>query len=239
MMRLDRFLASVTGASRSQASGLIRSGRVSINGVPVRQPDLKINEKEDRVSLDGKACEYRQYHYLLLDKPTGVLTACRDSRQKTVLDLIPEGLRRSGISPVGRLDKDTSGLLLLTDDGAFAHRIISPKYGVQKTYLAETEGILTEEDTEVFRKGVTLQDGTRCLPAKLTILSRQRCLVTVQEGKYHQVRRMLAAVEAPVVTLRRIALGGLRLGSDSKEGALRELTDQELCMMFKLVGLEK
>ncbi len=238
MIRLDRFLSQTEGVTRTQASALIRAGRVTVDGIAVKKPETRIMEDAVSVCLDGSLCSYRHYRFLILDKPSGVLTACSDKRQRTVMDLLPPDLLRCGISPVGRLDKDTSGLLLLTNHGEFAHRIIAPKYGVRKKYYAEVESDLEQKDIELFRSGIVLRDGTECLPAELEILGPRSCCVTVQEGKYHQVKRMLAAAGKPVLSLRRLEIGGLRLDSDSKEGQLREMTDQELCMMFKLVGLE-
>ena len=167
-----------------------------------------------------------------MDKPTGVITAARDPKQKTVLELFPQEVRNQGIFPVGRLDKDTSGLLLFTDDGDFAHRVISPKSGIWKTYEAQVEGVLSSSDITCFAEGVCLKDGTRCRPAKLQLLGPDRCLVTVQEGKYHQVRRMLAAVGKPVLTLRRISVGGLRLDNESVPGTWRPLLEDEVSLVL-------
>ena len=239
MMRLDKYIADTSAMTRSQAARAIRGGLVLVNGVQVRKPEQRINEAEDRVQLEGKLCEFKKYRYFLLNKPTGIITASSDTRQKTVLDLFPPELRKQGLFPVGRLDKETSGLLLMTSDGEFAHRFISPKSGIDKVYDATVEGCLSPEDVERFRKGLVLGDGTECLPAGLTILSGNRCLVTVQEGKYHQVRRMLAAVGKPVKTLRRISVGPLQLEPGSDEGCYRELTDEELCILFNMLGMEK
>ena len=200
MMRLDRLIAASGLLSRSQAGKAVREGRVTVNGVVASRPEQKVREETDAISLDGVVLGYRARHYYLMDKPTGVITAARDPKQKTVLELFPQEVRNQGIFPVGRLDKDTSGLLLFTDDGDFAHRVISPKSGIWKTYEAQVEGVLSSSDITCFAEGVCLKDGTRCRPAKLQLLGPDRCLVTVQEGKYHQVRRMLAAVGKPVRT---------------------------------------
>ncbi len=239
MIRLDKYLADASGITRSEAGREIRSGSVTVNAAVVRRPEQKIDEAADSVCRNGIPCIYRRFLYYLLDKPTGLITASVDKRQETVLDLFPPEIRRKGIAPVGRLDKDTSGLLLLTNDGEFAHRVISPKYGVQKVYRATVNGSLSREDQERFRKGLILADGTECLPAVLEILGTSECLVTVQEGKYHQVRRMLAAVGKPVLTLRRISVGPLQIESGPGEGKFRELTEKELCIMFKLLHMEK
>lgn len=239
MMRLDRFVADTSGLTRSQAAKVIRSGEVRINGTAVRKPDQKIDEDRDQIEVSGEPCVYRRFRYFLLDKPTGVITASRDSRQETVLDLFSQEIRKQGIFPVGRLDKDTSGLLLLTNDGEFAHRVISPRSGISKVYHARVDGVLSPEDAERFREGLVLADGTRCLPAELEILNDGECLVTVQEGKYHQVRRMLAATENPVLTLRRLSIGPLKLDPALRPGQYRELTESELCIMFNALHMEK
>lgn len=232
MMRLDRLITAAAGLSRSQAGKAIRAGRVSVNGVTAEKPEQRVLEDTDSVLLDGKALCFQARHYYLLDKPTGVITAARDPKQKTVLDLFPPEVRKQGVFPVGRLDKDTSGLLLLTDDGDFAHRVISPKSGVLKVYEALVEGQLTQEDVKVFADGICLKDGTQCLPAKLEPLASDRCLVTVQEGKYHQVRRMLAAVGKPVLMLRRLSVGALSLEKGSVQGTWRQLSEEEAAHVF-------
>ena len=167
-----------------------------------------------------------------MDKPLGLITASRDREAGTVLDLLPAEVKKQGVFPVWRLDKDTSGLLLLTDDGDFAHRVISPGSHVNKIYLAEVEGTLLPETVLRFREGIVLKDGTECLPAKLEILRERTCLVTVQEGKYHQVRRMLAAAGNPVVTLRRLQIGALRLADNSEPGTWRQLSEEEKAKVF-------
>lgn len=230
-MRLDRFITATGGLSRSQAGKAVRAGRVSVNGRPVTAPDLKIDEECDIILLDGVPLRYRARHYILLDKPVGVITAARDPARPTVLELLPAEVRHTGVMPVGRLDKDTSGLLLLTDDGDFAHRVISPKSGVRKVYRATVAGTLTDADVRLFAEGVLLADGTRCLPAGLQLLSPDCCLVTVQEGKYHQVRRMLASAGKPVLTLRRLSVGGLSLPEDSVPGTWRELDEEEVSLV--------
>lgn len=239
MIRLDKVIADAAGLTRSEAGRAIRSGTVTVNEIVVRKPEQKIDENTAAVALNGTLCSYRRFRYFLLDKPTGLITASKDSRQETVLDLFPPEIRRLDIAPVGRLDKDTSGLLLLTNDGEFAHRVISPKYEVPKVYRATVERPLDPEDPERFQKGLVLADGTHCLPADLRILSDFDCLVTVREGKYHQVRRMLAAVGKPVLSLRRLSVGPLRVGPGPGTGRYRELTEKELCIMFKMLGMEK
>ena len=239
MIRLDRFVAETTEMTRSVASKAIRGGQVSVNNTIVRSPEMKIDEDADVVLVGGKECLYHRFRYLMLDKPTGVITASRDRRQETVLDLIPAELRRLGLFPVGRLDKDTSGLLFLTNDGEFAHRIISPRYAVSKVYYATVALTLSADAQEQFKQGIKLADGTQCLPAELELLEHNACRVTVQEGKYHQVRRMLAAVGSPVVTLRRLSVGGVEMDPAVGAGGWRDLDEQELCILFKLIHMEK
>ena len=233
MMRLDRLITAAAGLSRSQAGKAIRAGRVLVNGIVAEKPEQKVVEDTDRILLDGKELCFQARHYYLLDKPTGVITAAKDTKQRTVLDLFPPEVRRQGVFPVGRLDKDTSGLLLLTDDGDYAHRVISPKSGVMKVYEALVDGHLTQEDVKAFADGICLKDGTRCLPAKLELLSFDRCLVTVQEGKYHQVRRMLASLGKPVLTLRRLSVGALSLEKESVLGTWRQLSEEEAALVFE------
>lgn len=233
LMRLDKMLADQGVASRKELREIIRSGRVCVDGATETHPERKLDPTLAAVTLDGERVGYRRFQYYMLDKPVGVVTATEDRRQRTVLDLLPAELRRLGLFPVGRLDKDTSGLLLLTDDGDFAHRVISPKSCVKKRYYAEVEGEADEQDALAFSRGIVLGDGTRCLPAELELLGGGRCLVTVMEGKYHQVRRMLASRGKPVLALRRLSVGGLRLEESLGPGGFRELSEQDLCTLFK------
>lgn len=232
LIRLDKMLADEGLATRSQLKSMIKSGRVTVDGRVETRPEAKLDPALSAVCLDGKELGHKKYHYYMLDKPTGVLTATRDSKQKTVLELLSPQLQRLGLFPVGRLDKDTSGLLLLTDDGDFAHRVISPKFGVEKLYYARVEGEPGEQDVLAFEKGLVLKDGTQCLPAKLEIVSPGECLVQVHEGKYHQVRRMLASRGLPVVELRRLSIGALRLDAELGPGGWRELDENDLCSVF-------
>ncbi|MCR5090334.1 MAG: pseudouridine synthase [Oscillospiraceae bacterium] len=233
MMRLDRYLSACRALTRSQSVRAVREGRVQVNGQIQKKADFKIDEQKDAVLLDGTVCQYQKEHSYLLNKPAGVVTASRDRSQKTVLDLFPPEIRKQGIFPVGRLDKDTTGLLLLTTDGDLAHRILAPRYEVEKCYRVHIEGTLSGADVERFRKGLTLGDGTVCLPALLSILSPQDALVRIHEGKYHQVRRMFASVGKPVLELERIAVGGLMLEDNLRRGEFLELTEKDLCILFK------
>ena len=232
LIRLDKFICDQGLAGRKEVRQMIKAGRVRLDGVAVSAPDRKFDPEKALVELDGSPLGYARFRYYMMDKPTGVLTATRDGRQKTVLDLVTAEMRRMDIFPVGRLDKDTSGLLLLTNDGNFAHRVISPKSAVEKLYYAKVDGIPDRADCEAFQRGLTLSDGTRCLPAKLELLGGNECYVRVMEGKYHQVRRMLASREKPVLELRRLAVGGLRLDPALPPGGFRELSEEDLCRVF-------
>lgn len=232
MMRLDKLLSDMGIASRSELRQIIKSGRVMVDGLAVTAPEKRIDSDSTRISLDGRELKYRKFRYFMMDKPAGVLSATEDSRQETLLDLLPPELKRLGLFPVGRLDKDTSGLIILTNDGDFAHRVISPKSGIWKLYRARVDGQLDVGDVEAFEKGLVLGDGTACLPAKLELLPGGDCLVRVTEGKYHQVKRMLASRGAPVLELRRLAVGGLELDEKLGPGGFRELNEAELDRLF-------
>jgi pseudouridine synthase len=238
-MRLDRLLSELGVASRSELRQIIRSGRVRVGGQVVTTPECRVDPECDEISLDGARLCFRRFRYFMMDKPEGVLSVTEDRRQPTVLDLLPPELRRLGLFPVGRLDKDTSGLLLLTNDGDFSHRVISPKSGVEKRYRAEVEGVPDEADVKSFAEGIVLADGTQCLPAKLEITGDSVCFVTVMEGKYHQVKRMLAACGKPVVRLRRLSVGGLEIDESLGPGGIRELEDGDLCKVLSTFPLGK
>ena len=228
LIRLDKVLADLGLGSRRELKELIRGGHVRIDGVVCLKPEQKLDPERQKLSVDGEELLVRRLRYFMLDKPAGVVTATEDREQKTVLDLLPPELRRLGLFPVGRLDKDTSGLLLLTNDGEFAHRVISPKSCVEKRYYADINGEVTREDVAAFAAGLLLRDGTVCLPAGL----ERACCVTVTEGKYHQVKRMLASRGKPVQTLRRLSIGALVLDESLGPGGIRELTQEDLCKLF-------
>ena len=232
-VRLDKVLSELGVASRRELKQMIRSGRVSVNGQTVTEPEKHIDPEKDELCLDGAALRLRRFRYFMMDKPAGVLSVTEDRKQQTVLDLLPPELKRLGLFPVGRLDKGTGGLLILTNDGGFAHRVISPKAGVEKRYRAEVEGVPDEEDARAFAQGLILADGTRCLPAKLEITGGSVCFVTVMEGKYHQVKRMLASRGKPVRRLRRLSVGELEIGEDLGPGGFRELEENDLCKVLK------
>ena len=232
-MRLDRLLSELGAASRSELRQIIRRGRVSVDGVVVTEPERRVDPEGSEIRLDGELLTYRRFRYFMMDKPAGVLSVTEDRKQKTVLNLLPPELKRLDLFPVGRLDKDTSGLLILTNDGDFAHRVISPKSGVEKRYRAEVGGVPDEEDVKAFAEGLTLGDGTKCLPARLEITGANICYVTVMEGKYHQVKRMLASRGKPVVSLRRLSVGALELDEALGPGGFRELEKNDLCKVLR------
>ena len=232
-MRLDKLLSECGVASRKEIRQLIRSGRVSVDGAAAASPEMKLDPYKALVCLDGTKIEYAKYHYYMMNKPAGVLSATDDGRQKTVLDLVTPEMKKMGLFPVGRLDKDTTGLLLLTNDGNFAHRVISPKSGIVKAYHARTEAPVDGTDVAAFEAGLTLGDGTKCLPAGLKLLPDGSCLVEVMEGKYHQVKRMLASRGKPVTELKRLSIGGLKLDETLLPGGFRALEENELCSVMK------
>lgn len=222
MQRLDKILSEAGCGSRKELRAAIRAGRVTVDGACVRDEAQKFDEKTARITLDGAQVEMKRSVLVMLHKPAGYVTSTDDPASPTVMELLPARYRAFGVAPAGRLDKQTEGLLLLTNDGALAHRIISPRHGVWKTYYCEHEGAASGADEAAFAAGLTLADGTKCLPAKLISQGEGRSLVFVQEGKYHQVRRMMAARGMPVTYLRRLAEGGLGLG-DLAKGEFREL----------------
>ena len=239
-MRLDRLLTTLAVGSRSQVKVMLRAGRVTINGQVVRNADARV-QPGDMLSLDQQPLDAHVTRHVLLNKPCGVLTAARDPKQPTVLDLLPPVYRACGCMPVGRLDKDTSGLLLLTTDGELAHRLLSPKRHVWKCYEATVDGPLDGQDIAAFAAGLTLSDFT-ALPAELTILrscaQEAVAQVRVREGKFHQVRRMFAARGRTVTALRRLSLGPLVLDAALQPGEYRELTAQELAQLLAAVSKE-
>lgn len=227
MERLDKIISATGKKSRREVREMVRQGRVLVDGKPAPAADMKVDPQTAVILLDGEQLGYEKFTYVMLHKPAGVLTATEDRRQETVLDLLPPELRRRALSPVGRLDKDTEGLLLLTNDGQLAHRLLSPKSHVDKVYYARVDGALEPGDIAAFAAGMTLGDGLECLPAGLEILSPTEALVTLREGKFHQVKRMLAARGKPVLYLKRLSMGRLRLDPALAPGAWRMLTEEE------------
>lgn len=227
MERLDKLLAGTGRWSRKEVKELIRAGRITANGRTAARPEEKY-APDAVITVDGERVGCGGLCYLMLYKPAGFLSATEDPRQKTVLELLPEHLRRIGLFPAGRLDKDTEGLLLLTNDGVLAHELLSPKKHVDKTYFVQVDGALDQEDADAFAAGMTLEDGYTCLSAGLELLERpDEALVTLREGKYHQIKRMLAVRGKPVRYLKRLSMGPLRLDDMLEKGQWRELTEQE------------
>ena len=226
--RLDKILSGTGRWSRREVKDLVKAGRVTADGAVVAGPEDKFDREAVELRVDGEAVDGERYCYLMLHKPGGVLSATEDPKQPTVLDLLPPHLRRVGLFPVGRLDKDTEGLLLLTNDGPLGHRLLAPKKHVDKVYFVRVEGRLDQEDRRAFRTGMVLGDGLRCLPAELEVLEPPDTgLVTLREGKYHQVKRMLASRGKPVAYLKRLSMGPLRLDPELAPGAWRPLTQGE------------
>ena len=227
-MRLDKFLCDCNIGTRSQVKTYIRQGLVTVNGSPAVSTDLKV-EESDNITFRGKRLEPRGFVYYMLNKPQGVVSATRDNTAQTVIELL-EGcaLPRNGVFPVGRLDKDTEGLLILTDDGELAHRLLSPKKHVDKTYLVTAEHPLSPEDIVRLEQGVDIGEDHLTLPAKIKLETDTKFMLTIHEGKFHQVKRMLQAVDNRVLALKRTAFGGVALDETLKPGEYRELTKQEV-----------
>ena len=227
MDRLDKYLSDSGVGTRSQVKVILKSGRVTVDGKPEKDPGRKIDPAVQTVCLDGEVLGGMRRVVAMLNKPAGYVTATEDPVEKTVMELLPESMKHLDLKPVGRLDKATEGLLLLTNDGDLLHRLISPKKEVPKIYYAKHEGTAVQEDVEAFASGITLRDGTVCLPAVLEPLAAGESLITVCEGKYHQVRRMMASRNMTVTYLERRQEGELTLGTLPR-GAVRELKDDEI-----------
>lgn len=230
MERLDKFLCDSGAGTRSQVKVMLKAGRVTVDGKVEKDNGRKIDPKTQIITLDGEVLGGYRRIVVMLNKPAGFVTATEDKTERTVMELLPEEMKHLDLKPVGRLDKATEGLLLFTNDGDLLHRLISPKKEVPKIYYARHEGRANEEDVAAFAAGLTLRDGTVCLPAKLEPLGAGESLVTVCEGKYHQVRRMMASREMTVLYLERRQEGNLTLG-DLPRGQVRELTDGEVAML--------
>ena len=232
-MRLDKFLVACAVGSRTEVKNLLKAGRVTVNGKKEKSAKLQIDEERDEIRFDGQLLEYEEFVYYMMNKPQGVISATEDPKHKTVLDLLDEYARAKEVFPVGRLDIDTHGLLLLTNDGKLAYALLSPKRHVDKTYLAQINGVMTDTDIETFAQGIPLKDFT-CQPAKLEILSvdtkKEESLVrvTIAEGKFHQVKRMVAYCGKEVVDLQRLTMGTLTLDENLKRGEWRRLSKEEL-----------
>lgn len=233
-LRLDKFLSNQMNISRTDAKELIKKRLVTVNGNTAKLFDMKIDTERDAVSSEGKEIKYREHIYIMLNKPAGVVCATRDKLTETVLELIPEELRREGLFPAGRLDKDTVGFVLITDDGGFAHDILSPKKHVDKKYFAVLEKNITEHDIDLLKSGITIDGEEKCLPAEAVTAGKQNeIFLTIREGKYHQVKRMAEALGNKVLYLKRISIGSLALDEKLKEGECREITEDELEILKK------
>ncbi|KRN34210.1 pseudouridine synthase [Liquorilactobacillus mali] len=239
-MRLDKFIADAKGLTRSQAKKLIKDGSVSVNQKKIKQTKYQIDAKLDVVQLEGTTVIYQKYSYYMMNKPKNVVSATSDESEKTVVDLIAE-TKRKGLFPVGRLDKDTTGLLLLTNDGELAHKLLSPKKHVTKIYRALIAGEVTEETIQIFAKGITLRDDETTKPAILRVLAtdskekESKVEISITEGKYHQIKRMFGAVSMKVQELKRVQMGNLKLDEKVNLGEYRELTSEELSNLVKKI----
>lgn len=241
MMRLDKLLAEMGIGTRSQAKDMAKKGRITVNGTPVKKADLKVDPERDVIAVDGQPIAYAAFEYYMLYKPQGVVSATEDKVHETVVGLITKR-KRNDLFPVGRLDIDTEGLLLITNDGDLAHRLLAPKKHVDKVYEADVAGKLPEDAVRRMKEGLTLTDGTVTLPADLVILDTRedgdgetisRIQLTIHEGKFHQVKRMFESIGCHVVYLKRLSMGSLKLDESLKPGGYRPLTEEELAALMK------
>lgn len=226
-MRLDKFLCEMNIGSRSQVKTLIKQGTVTVNGKKAVSPEQKIDPQQDSICFKGDALNYHAFEYFMLHKPAGYVTATEDKRDKTVMELLPAE-RRSDLFPVGRLDKDTEGLLLITNDGDLAHRLLAPRKHVDKTYLVDIATSLTPDQIQILTEGVDIGEKHLTRPAKVKIVSEKQIELTIHEGKFHQVKRMLQAVDNQVIHLKRLTFGPLILDAQLQPGQCRPLTEQEI-----------
>lgn len=227
MDRIDKIIVSQTNYSRKEVKKLISQKRITVNGEIIYKPEVKIDNQKDIISIDGNKLNIQEHVYLILNKPKGYISATEDRNMKTVLDLVPEKYLHRELFPAGRLDKDTTGLMIITDDGEFAHNILSPKKHIKKLYNVTLDIQTTEKMVDELKKGIKLNDG-ECKSAIMEITGEYTALVTLTEGRYHQIKRMFGCFGAKVIELQRIAMGNLNLPQDLKEGGCRELTDNEL-----------
>lgn len=233
-MRLDKFLAEVGLGSRKEVKQLIKKGQISVNQQIEKSDKKQVEPKKDQIAFQGDPLHYQEFYYYLLHKPAGVVSATEDSRDRTVLDLFAQADYRSDLFPVGRLDKDTEGLLLITNDGKLAHELLSPKKHIEKEYFAEVAGVMTEEDQQRFVEGILL-DGEKTLPAELlideTTADSSKVRIVLHEGKFHQVKRMVKSCGKEVTYLKRIRMGGLELPPELAKGTYRLLTAEEVASL--------
>lgn len=232
LIRLDKFLANSGIGTRSEVKNYIKQRRVWLDGTPVLKGETKIDIEKSVVTFDKRVVSYEQYCYIMLNKPKGYICATEDKEEKTVLDLIPKQYEKFNLFPVGRLDKNTVGLLILSNDGKFAHNTLSPKKHIEKKYFAHINGMVTEDYIKAFKNGVIIDGGYKCLPANLEILysapNLSKVNITIKEGKYHQIKRMFQAFGKKVVYLKRLSFGEIQLDENLQEGDFRELNEQEM-----------
>lgn len=238
MIRLDKFLSEMSGWTRSEVKKIVRTGSVTLDGNEVKKPETKIDEKLSIVRVDGRQIKYNKYEYYMLNKPKGFVSATTDREHKTVVDIISSSEKKD-LFPVGRLDIDTEGLLLITNDGELAHRLLAPKNHVEKTYYVEVSGILDDADVDAVEKGLDIGEEKNTIPAKMEILKTDiqnnisSCYLTIHEGKFHQVKRMMKKLGKTVTYLKRVSMGSLILDSKLKKGNYRKLTEQEIIELKK------
>ena len=240
MIRLDKYLADMGAGTRSEIKKSIRAGRAAVNGAVTKRPETRIDTEKDTVELDGRNISYEAYEYFMLNKPSGTVSAVTDRRDTTVVSLIRDR-KRDVLFPVGRLDKDTEGLLLFTNDGALAHRLLAPAKHVDKLYFARVRGAVTEEDKERFARGLDIGDEKPTLPADLTICSSgeiSEITLAIREGRFHQVKRMFASRAKPVVELRRVRMGAIALDERLEPGQCRELSADERRAIYRCAGMD-
>lgn len=231
-MRLDKFLCDTAGLTRTEAKNAVKKGQIAVNGHVQKAADFKVKETTDTVTFQGKPLSYAAFHYYMLHKPAGVITATEDKKESTVMDILREE-KVKNLFPVGRLDKDTEGLLLITDDGELAHNLLSPKKHVDKEYLVKVRDSISEEDCRKLSEGVDIGDEKPTAPAKVERVAEKEILLTIREGRFHQVKRMLQAVGNEVLYLKRLSMGRLRLPEDLEKGAYRPLSEEEI---YKIKG---
>lgn len=236
--RLDKVLSHMGIGSRREVKLMVKARRIRVDGVAVDDPGIQVDPDAQEVLVDGQRLGYQRHFYLMLHKPPGVITATEDPRKQTVMDVLPAEYQRPDLFPVGRLDRDTEGLLLLMTDGELCHRLLSPKWHVDKRYFVRSERPLAPEDSHAFAAGLVLEDGYECMPARLEILAPQEAVVTIQEGKYHQVKRMFQARDNAVVYLKRLSMGPIDLG-DLPLGEVRNLSDAEVAALYDSAGLAR
>ncbi len=238
MERIDKILSNLGHGTRKEVKGLLKKGRVEIDGVVASDSAMKIDPDKAVIKLDGEEIKYRKFIYLIMNKPSGVVSATVDNHDETVIDLLEEKYHSFKPFPIGRLDKDTVGLLLITNDGELNHKLIAPKNHVDKVYYAEINKFIDDKDIASFKKGVTIDDGYKCMPAILEVLNANEngseVMVTIQEGKFHQVKRMFESVDKKVVFLRRVSFGPLKLDENLPEGQYRELSEEEINSLKKV-----